>query len=140
MDPYEYRQSIKNINRARRKPLGQKIINLIFLLCLVVGVAVTIVGLVLINNTSSAVWIALTVIGIGVSVLSLILSGCVLLNPFSSPADRLSSAVYAESSKYMTRRPIPTRWQLSLDPAAIGNSQFSLLGSRYALHHTVSIT
>lgn len=139
IDPYEFRQSIQNINRARRKPFGHKIISCVFLLCLVIGVAVTIAGLVLINNTSIAVWITLTAIGIVVSVLSLILSGCLMINPLSSPGDRLSSAVYAESLKYITRRPIASRWQLSLDWMTAGNSQFGYLGNGYGLTYTVSI-
>ncbi|UJR32721.1 hypothetical protein I4U23_020180 [Adineta vaga] len=113
--PYEFQQSIKNINRARRPSFILRFASLIFIICMVIGFAVTIVGLALINNTDRTVWIVLTAIGIAVSVISIILSVCIAFNSYSSRTDQVIEAVNAESLKYITRRPIPLSWRLKVD-------------------------
>ncbi|CAF1105259.1 unnamed protein product [Adineta ricciae] len=123
--PYEFHESIKNINRARRSSLLQIFANLILIICFIIGIAITIVGFALINNTDRTLWIVLIVIGAVVSVISIVVSSCLALGICSPHSNRLVEAIGSESMKYITRRPIPMKWRLQIDSIANQSYQYN---------------
>ncbi len=66
--PYEFQQSIDNINRARKAPLGVRILRYSLLLCLLIGLIIFIVGVSLVGLSNKTISIVLMNTGGGISV------------------------------------------------------------------------
>ena len=119
----EFQQSIANINNARRKTLFEKIALVCPLLCSIIGLAILIVGLCLISLQSSVPWIVLDSVGVAVIVatgcIGLLVSICVTL----TVVHRMEDAIAAESMRYSTRLPIPTRWRLNAYHFTVGSGK-----------------
>ncbi len=82
--------------------------------CVLLGFIIFIVGLALIALPTRAVWIALVVTGGGISIASFFISIFIMAWINLSRRRRLTEAINAESMKYSTKLPIPTKWRLNV--------------------------
>lgn len=111
IDPYEFEQSISNINRARRSTPCEILFNLISILCLLVIIILMIVAARLVP-VDGVVWIPTLFIGVGIMLLTIFICVFVYVWRVFAREARLENAVNEESMKYSTKQPVPTRWRL----------------------------
>jgi len=142
--PQEFYQSIDNINYARRRTFGEKIVYSILGLCFLLGLIIFIVGLALIAVPTKAVWIALIAGGGGISIVSLCIGVFVIFWINRLRTFRLNEAINAESMKYSTKLPIPTNWRLNVHTYTStlirnGNSVHTVHGEIYFVSNIIWI-
>ncbi|UJR32719.1 hypothetical protein I4U23_020178 [Adineta vaga] len=122
IDPYEFQQSIENINHAFRKTAVELIIKIIFLLGILIGVALTIIGPLIASKTEFAVWISILIVGLVLPLICIFFKVCVFCFTDRARMEKVKMVINAESMKYSTRRPIPTIWRLDLETFHISST------------------
>ncbi|CAF0952199.1 unnamed protein product [Adineta ricciae] len=110
--PNEFFQSINNINYARKRTFIEKIITFLFIMVHRLGAALLIAGIILTSKAILPAGIALLASGGAITVVFLCISLCVFKCMSMARIRRVKRAVDAESVKYVSRQPVPTKWQL----------------------------
>ncbi len=109
--PYEFEQSLANINRARRSTPCEILLTLISISCLLVIIVLIIVAARLVS-VDRPVCIPAVSIGVGIMLLTIFMYVFARVWRVSARNARLENAVNEESMKYSTGKPVPTRWRL----------------------------
>lgn len=112
ISPDEFQQSINNINQSISSAISLIICALIFILFVVGGVILCIVGGQVVKSSSSGAIPTLVAGGLALIGFGLLL-GCFVC--FIIPirrTSRIQQAVVLESSKYSSRSPTPCTWRL----------------------------
>jgi hypothetical protein len=112
--PDEFQQSITNINRACGTTLREKILVFSLLLCSLIGLLIFIAGIPVIWLSIAALWIPLMTVGFVLFLSFLTIAIFVSSRVYRLCDTRLDKAVEAESKKYSTKLPVPTRWKLDM--------------------------
>ena len=107
----EFKESIDNINRARKNRTPVLIMALVSAIVLIGGIALFIAGGVMAVTSGSFGFPVLVGVGFGVLFLGMIITivGCIVVQVRS--AARLTQAIATESAKYSTRSK-PCSWRL----------------------------
>ncbi len=137
IDPYEFKQSIANINRARRSTSCEILLSLISILGLLVILMLIIIAACLVS-VDGTIWIPILFIGGGIMLLTTFICIFVRVWRASVRETRLKNAVNEESMKYSTKRSVPTRWRLHKETIAMRNLKGTSTYKYYLVSNTFS--
>ncbi|CAF1438866.1 unnamed protein product [Adineta steineri] len=111
--PNEVYQSIDNINHARKWTLCEKIARFVTTFSVLIGPILLGVGLGLISLKKPAVYIPIICVGAIASLASVFMLIYVSIFVSRLRLKRLHNAVHAESVRYSTKLPTPTKWRIN---------------------------
>ena len=114
LHPDEFQQAITNINRACQPTSPEKILILILFVGAIIGLVTFITGIIVVWWRISSLWIPLMSIGFVLMMGFFTVAIFVSSRVYRLCDTRLDQAIDAESKKYSTKSPFPTKWRLDM--------------------------